>query len=231
MTHRILQSAIAGIVDFPAKAAAHAVEMKAWRAHMARVKDDEAAGVTGIDKHWPLKRPSSHPLVEAAVNENDEMDFDLVDDGPTPEQVLRARKDALLRDVIHLEQAALAELAPFGKRRLLIQREGDILAAHRDRVRRNEEMAHAEHAQLVREHHDVGLIKSAASAIGLRKEPVMPPIVAPVMPPDDAGYVAEQAELRRRSEAIARAAAQAQHDIEDLTAETVDAWRAPDFKG
>jgi hypothetical protein len=45
MKQKIAASAIAGIKDFAAAAASHAAEMKAWRAHMARVKQDEKNAV------------------------------------------------------------------------------------------------------------------------------------------------------------------------------------------
>lgn len=205
MTARILKSSLAGFADFAATAATHAVEMKNWRAHMARVQQDEAAGVTGIDRHWPHPRPSAHPLVEAAVNENDEMDFEIVDDGPTPDQVLRARKNELLGEVYRLEQIAIAAIVPPGKRRFLNLRESEIVSDHAERLRT----------------HNDGILKAAASAMGLRKEPEMSEA--------DAAYLNEQMQRRQKIAAVEAAAAQAMHDIEDLTAETIGAWQIPDF--
>lgn len=204
MTARINRSAIAGIADFPAEAARFAVEMKNWRAHMARVKQDEVAGVTGIEKHVAHPRPSAHPVVEAAVNENCEMDYELVDDGPSPNQVLAHKKAELARAVGLAEHAAIGAVVPHGKRRLLSHRENVIRIAHAPRSK--------------------GIIKSAATAIGLMKNE------DPVMSTEDAAFLQDQAQRQQMIEDIELKAAQAYHDIEDLTLETIDAWQTPDFK-
>jgi hypothetical protein len=205
MTVKILKSSIAAFRDFEVQVAAHAAEMKNWRAHMARVKSDDASGVTGIERHWPLVRPAAHPLIESAVNEKDEVDFELVDDGPTPEQILRQKKDQILHEICRLEQSAIADIVPVGKRRLMNLQENSILTAHAARVSENTD----------------GIIKAAASALGLRQ--------APAMPTDDAKFVAEQSERRRKIVSIEAAAAQAMNDIEDLTLDNIDAWTMPKF--
>lgn len=199
MTMKILKSAIAGIPDFPGAAAAHAVEMKHWRAHMQRVKDDEANGVTGIDKHMPHPRPNAHPIVESAVDENDELDFEIVDDGPTPEQILAAKKAVLLRAVGEAEQLAKQEIVPPGKARLLDLREFDIMAGQPR----------------------VGMLKKVAVAVGLAS--------METFSPEDQKHLDEQADRRQRMAAVDRQAAQAMHDIENLTLETIDAWKMPTF--
>jgi hypothetical protein len=51
MKQTIPASAIAGINNFAAVAQAHAVEMKAWRSHMARVKEDAANDVPIERRH------------------------------------------------------------------------------------------------------------------------------------------------------------------------------------
>ena len=204
MTAKILKSAIAGIRDFPARAAAHAVEMKNWREHMARVKDDEAKGVTGIEKHWPHPRPDAHPLVEAAVNENCDMDYELVDDGPTPDQVLREMKNRLIETVSQLERTAIEAVAPPGKWRLLNMRENSIIEAQAERMK------------------EVGVVASVATAIGLKKPPGLSE--------EDAAHISAQNDLRRKIQSIQRSAAQAHSDIEDLTAETIDGWQMPSFE-
>lgn len=203
MTACINKSAIAGLHDFPALAAAFAVEMKNWRAHMVRVKQDEAAGVTGIEKHVAHPRPSAHPAVEAAVNENAEMDYEIVDDGPSPDQVLAHKKAELSQRVVLAEHAAIGAVVPHGKRRLLSHQENAISSAHAPRP--------------------LGLIKSVATAIGLLD-------AGPTMSAEDAAFIKEQARQRQKIEAIELKAAQAYHDIEDLTLETLDAWQIPDFK-
>ena len=48
-------------------------------------------------------------------------------------------------------------------------------------------------------------------------------------PIEDTIHLRDQDERRRRIDAIQRAAALAHHDIEDLTAATIGAWKMPDF--
>lgn len=204
MTARILRSAIAGIHDFEAQAATHAVEMREWRAHQERVSADEAAGVIGIERHWPLKRPTAHPAVEAAVNEKSEMDFDLIEDGPTADDLLRLKKEALSQIVHQAEHAAISSIVPLGKQRF------------RD-IRRQE----IEAADIERAAEDGGLLKMAATAIGLRGRRDRTQA--------ETDFLEQHQDEQSRIRAIQRAAAEAQHDIEDLTSETVDAWSVPDL--
>lgn len=219
MTQQIMKSQITGFPDFAGAAAAHAVEMRDWRAHMERVRADEAAGITGIEKHHPLKRPIAHPLVEAAVNERDEADFEIGDDGPTEDQILAARKYELLLQVTRLEQEALAAVVPIGKRRLFNFRETDIRSA-------DSELAQQLHSG------DGGILNAIASKVGLVRKMSPDKVAAAVeeaRPQEDTEHLEQQAARRARTEVIVRAAAQAMHDIEDLTTDTIGAWVAPDF--
>jgi hypothetical protein len=231
MTARILKSSIGSIEDFPARAAAFAVEMKEWRAHDARMRADEVKGVTGIEKHWAHPRPTAHPLIEAAVNENSEMDYELVDDGPTAEQILRMKKNDLLSKIHQAESAAIGKIFPYGKQRFLNIRENEIRSAiaiiefenARAAVRAAEEAAALEFA-------NNGFLKSVSEAIGLRKTRIAsPPPIAQqrAIAPEDDAFLKEQDDRRSKIEAIQYASAKAQHDIEDLSADTIDAWQAP----
>lgn len=202
MTIKILKSAISNIPDFTAAAATHAVGMKEWRAHSERVKEDEKNGVVGISKHWPLRRPHAHPVVEAAVNEHSEVDFEIVDDGPTPEQILRAKKNELIGLIHVLEMEAVAAVIPHGKKRLMNLKINEINKRHADRL--------SEHT---------GFIDSISKAVGLRK--------APEMPAKDKKHIDEHDERYRKIEAIEARAAQATHDVEDLTLKTIDKWQPP----
>lgn len=290
MTAKILKSKIAGIHDFPATVAAHAVEMRDWRAHMARVKEDETNGVVGIDKHMPHPRPSSHPIVESAVNENNEADFEIVDDGPTPEMVLSAKKTTLMIAVDQAEQRAIAATSPFGKRRLFNIRESKIRAADVEIIKathlKNAEIAagnariadanasaadkaaeanrvgeeavkvatEAEAARVAKEDAAVSAWRAISDKVGLtkpeRSTPIPIPEFAPIPIPapdplldsldvaeavnanrteEDQNHLAFMKKSRVRLSAIELAAAQAHSDIEDLTLETIDAWKLPTF--
>lgn len=216
MTVRILKSTIAGIADFPAQAATFAVEMKNWRAHMARVKEDEGKpDLPPIERHWAHPRPSAHPLVERAVNENCEADFEIVDDGPTPDQVLEGKKNDLLNRVSVNEQVALASIVPIARRRSFEIRENDI---------RNSDSKMA--ADLT-----PGLLKKAAVALGAAQPIDVAAEVAKRRPAADTKHLEEQDDRRRRCDVIIRASSQAMADIDGLTLETIDGWKIPDFKG
>jgi hypothetical protein len=213
---KILKSAADGVPDFEVKVAAHASELKSWRAHMSRFGEDEKNGVTGIEKHWPLQRPTAHPLVETAVNESDDAAYEIVDDGPSIEQVLAAKKADLLTLVSAAERAAIEAVVPAGKRRLFNLRESDI---------RNADAACA--GKLMSERS--GVINSIISATGLSKPFDVAAAVADARSSEDSRHLVDQDDRRKKIEAIERIAAQAHHDIEDLTIDTVDGWTAPAF--
>lgn len=207
MKHQILASEIAGIADFPAGAAAHAVEMKAWRAHQRRVEADQKNGVPKAEAHWPQPQPRAHPLVERAVDENDEANFEIVDDLPDP---LIAKKAQLLDQVSRAEVAAIAAVAPPGKRRLHALRENDIRAAD-GRLFAELQAGNG------------GILRSALSADEMQRA------VVDARNPDDTKHLADQDDRRARIAEIERKAAQAHHDIEDLTTETIGSWKPPTF--
>lgn len=208
MKHKILTSEIAGITDFAAAAASHAVEMKNWRAHQKRVEEDARNAVPKAEAHWPQPQPRAHPIVERAVDENDEANFEIVDD------TLPLKKAALMAEVSRLEQAAIAALLPIGKRRLFALRESDII--ERDARLRND--LHAGNAGLIRK----------VTGQQLTTEEIERAITD-ARGADDTKHLADQAARRDRIAQIERKAAQAHHDIEDLTAETIGGWKPPTF--
>lgn len=223
MTYRISKTVLDRhqIVDFAARAAAHAVALKEWRAHMAKVKEDESRAVPAIDRHMAYPQPRDHELVEAAVNENDEMDYELVDDGPTPEQTLRARKNILLNLVAGIELAAISEILPPGRARLYAMRDNAI-------VESDNKVA----AELYSQRQNEGILKTLKSKVGLGDEPVdIPAEIRRRRTADDSKHLEEQQQRRARIQKVHEAAAQVLHDIEDLTADNIDDWKAPDFKG
>jgi hypothetical protein len=81
--------------------------------------------------YTPFPRPTAHPYIEAAVREDAGKfvaDFAIVNDDPTDDQVLRARKNALLIKIGEAESAATQlVLGPPGKRRLCEFKTRDIL--------------------------------------------------------------------------------------------------------
>lgn len=210
MTHKVPKSAMGP--HFAVAAASHALEMKNWRAHMARVAADEKAGVIGIEKHAPYPRPTHHPLVEAAVNENDEVDYVVEDDGPTPAQILEAQKAKLIADVGSAERAAIEAVVPLGKQRSFNIRENDI------------RVADAKFAPPKR-----SLLEAAKTSVGLAPKVDITAEIEKARPPADTQFLADQQARRTKVEMILRAGAVMLSEIDDLTAETIDAWKMPDF--
>lgn len=208
MKQKILASSIAGIADLPAAAAAHAVEMKNWRAHQRRVAEDEKNGVPKERAHWPQPQPRAHPAVERAVDENDEANFEIVDD------TLPMKKAALMAEVSRSEHEAILAVVPVGKRRAFDIRERDILAAdHRLRSEINTGNG--------------GIIRKVTGQ-QLSIEEIERAVVD-ARHPANTKHLADQATRRERIAEIERKAAQAHHDIEDLTAETIGGWKPPTF--
>ena len=214
MKQKIAASAIAGIKDFAAAAASHAVEMKAWRAHMTRVKQDEKNDVPIERRHVAYPRPRAHPMVERAVDENDEVNFEVLDDGPTAAELLATRKAALMHEVSIAENRAIDAIVPAGKRRLFNLRESDI------------RMADAAKAKALAASNS-GLLKKVAGRTMTPEQ--MAARIEAERPLEDTALLRAQEERGARIEAIQRAAAQAHHDIEDLTAETIGGWKLPPF--
>lgn len=212
MKHRIPASSIAGIKNFSVAAAAHASELKTWRAHMARVADDQKSDVPIELRHVAYPRPRAHPFVERAVDENDEVNFEVVDDGPTPEERLATRKVELISAVSIAENTAIDALRPIGRRRLFNLRESVIRAA-------DQKKAAALSAS------SSGLLRKIT---GLSPDRIAARIEAE-RPAEDTAHLRAQEEYRARVEVIGLIAAHAYNDIEDLTTETIGSWKLPTF--
>lgn len=194
---KILKSHVVG-TNFEVEVARFVALKKEWCEHQAKVEADERNGVTGIAKHVACKPPVAHPLIESAIDADGNASYEIVDDGPSPEQKLEFRKSELEQQLQAAETAAIEAIIPRRQIPLLNLREKDIHAAHQDRLQ------------------DRGVIKNIMSS-------------APEMPADDKAFVEQQQAQRDKVLAIRRMAAQALADIDDLTADTVDAWKLPDF--
>lgn len=130
MPHKILKSAIAGITGFEVAVAAHAKEMRDWRAQMRIAAEHKGNdNIPGIERYVERPMPRAHIIVESAVNENDEADFEIVDDGPTPDQILAAKKKVLVGLVTRAETAEIEKVFPEAKMRLIEYRKSDIAAS------------------------------------------------------------------------------------------------------
>jgi hypothetical protein len=214
MKQKIPASAIAGIKDFAAAAASHAFEMKAWRAHMARVKEDEKNDVPIERRHVAYPRPRAHLWVERAFDEKDEVNFEILEDGPTAAEKLAARKAQLSSEVSIAENKAIDAVIAPGKRRFFNLRESEISAA--DQEKRTALTAS-----------NSGLLKKITGN-ALTADQIAAKIEAE-RPAEDTALLQAQKERRARIEAIQLAVAKALHDIEELTAETIGGWKLPTF--
>jgi hypothetical protein len=156
MTYKILKSSIAAakISDFAAAVANHVRHLLEWRTREDIVAKQEPQPrwddflneaepgkaflvanqkyqIAKRNNYAPFPRPTAHPYIEAAVREDAGKfvaDFAIVNDDPTDDQVLRARKNALLIKIGEAESAATQlVLGPPGKRRLCEFKTRDIL--------------------------------------------------------------------------------------------------------
>lgn len=231
MTHRIAKSRVAG-TNFEADVQAFASEMGTWKRHMAKV---------GVDPQYvAYPRPSAAPDVLAAIRQDGENfvpDFEVVDDSPPPEAVLRQKKDLLLAEVMIMERAAAAAVVPLGKRRLLSMKRRDVAEDDRkllqkilgDHAARRETVLQrlAKTAKKILTSDDVSE-KDKEATVDLSEEGVAEEI-RKRRPEEQTAFLKEQEEHDVRLAAIERHAAELQHDIEDLTVETVDGWKPTPF--
>jgi hypothetical protein len=189
--------------------------------------------------------PISHPDIMAAINEHGDPDFELIDDtpkAPTPDEVLAAKKNMLFRAVSDAENAALNKVTPPAKRRLFQLQLADVQAADAARMqpiakRQQETMTqyYAAFAQLQQTPQDATVAATVkeleAELASLSAKLADPELVhAGARPIADQKVLDESAARQKTSDAIARKAAQAHSDIEDLTLANVDAFEIPSFE-
>lgn len=137
MAHTVPLSHVADAATHAAAVSAHIVELEAWTRQVDAVTRTAHLATGHPDKHDYYPPPSAPPHVERSVHIDKtdgggvrySADYEVVDDGPTPDQVLRAKKDALLSAISQAEQGAIAKLHPIGYRRAHAHRRGMIEAA------------------------------------------------------------------------------------------------------
>lgn len=231
MTLKILKSEIdaLGIVNFPAAVEAQKSEIAAWESHMSRVATDaklpdipqpkfsEFAHMpdsvhrhrAAIDvwrsnvatRHVPYPHPDAHPLITHAAKEG----FEIIDDSPTPDQILAAKKMALLNQIARIESEMISGLVPAGKVRANMLMETDI---HKADAKRSEKLS--EQIMADPDKREAALEKMRPAA--------------------DTAHLKSQAIVRSKADAISRSTAKIMSDIEDLTAGNIDAWRMPNLE-
>lgn len=164
-----------------------------------------------LDRHDPYPKPEAPADVVASVATVIDPEgrvvfvpnFEIVNDDPTPDEVLAICKTSMISAVAQAESAAIeALLPPVGKRRLLEMRERDIAA---DDIKR----------------------------LGDQKmdEPPedMAAFIASLRPAKDAQFMDERETLRKNIELIQRKAAEAMAAVDDLTLDTLKDFQIPTF--
>jgi hypothetical protein len=215
MTFRILKSQT--FAGFDVAVAQFAKDMRDWREQEKKATEhDDKPDIAPIDRWVHRKRPTEDERVMRAVNENDIADFEIIDDSPSPEQILRYKKSRLLADVVEAENAAVSLIVPAGKHRAFALRERGIMDSDAKVI-----------AELMKA---PTLLQKVASTIGLGDP--QPDIHAEIVkrrPPEDTKFLSDQNDRRHSIQTIVHAATQMHSDIEDLTLDNIDAWKMPDF--
>jgi hypothetical protein len=182
----------------------------------AFLKDNAAYQAEQLTRNAPYPKPIGHPdiIASVATKAGDDgrvtyvPDFEIVDDDPTPDEILAAKKTDLLSKISIAEQEAInrAEL-PLGKRRAATLLEADIsqldAQAANDLINKTPE---ADRAKL-----------DIAKELKKRRDP------------KHTQHLQDQESRRAKMEAIVRAGAQAMSDVEDLTIDNVDSFQIPTF--
>ena len=216
MTHRVLKSKI--YPSFEADVALFAKEIRDWRKHDQRVREDENNNVTGPNKHVSHPRPVMSQMVEACVNENGIADYTIDDDGPTPDQIFALKKQQLLNDAVVAEVQAIAAIVPPGKHRIFLLREFDI--------RSSEETKRQE---ILNRKYSASLLEKIKEKFGIVDPLDINAELLKQRTPEDQKFLDDQADRNQRIQAVQRAVANVQAEIEDLTPADIDAWKMPDF--
>jgi hypothetical protein len=224
MAYRVPKSKTAAFPDFGAAVATFADDLNAWRTHMEKTKTDP--------KYHPYPAPQAHPEIMAALRETEKgfvPDFEIEDDGPSPELILRAKKNALAGELSRMELELVQAISPPGKRRLQTHRENDIRLAdamRRDRLLAQDHEKQEKHVGVLKK------LKNLATGEGPAPQRALDDIMQEVekrRPSEDTAFLQEQEELRQKIAAIDRHFAEQHHQVEDLTLETVDDWKPTPF--
>lgn len=137
--------------DFKKAVAAHLNDIEGWRKHMENVARDPTTY-----QAYPMP-VASHPLVAQSIRKDADAngrvtftaDYQIVEDGPTPGQTLRAKKNHLLGVVSQMEQEAQSGLLAPGKRRHLTYMATDAKAKKPEARTADDLKAIERHAALI----------------------------------------------------------------------------------
>jgi hypothetical protein len=225
------------------------------------LNDNAAWKAEKLAHHDPYPKPVAHADIVASVATtiaNDgtttfAADFEVVNDDPTPADILASKKSSLLLQVTQAQDAAqAAALLPIGKRRAADIRENDIRAndakVASDFLKNRSDDQKAAFAAASAAYSTAYTEWTAACTAARARDPKAELPAQPAPPaapatedvvslvaaqvtasrsPADAQHLHDQESRRAKIDSIARAAAQAMSDIEDLTVDNVDAYKIP----
>jgi hypothetical protein len=215
MTYKISLEALGqiGPDGFAAMVASHIAALQEYDAHMVLVRRDaELADLPDEEHHTAFPPPHAPVEVESAIKRTPKPDgtttfepnYEIVP--PSIEQ----RKERLFAQVSAAEQDAIRTVVPAGKIRAFQFREQDIRKADQARIM-------AEYA--------------ARAAAGDKTQVDSDKFQNEHRPAADTRFMEEQAAREDQRNEIQRWAANLHSDIEDLTADTIDAWEMKPFHG
>lgn len=139
MTYKIKKSVADVLPNFKKAVEIHARDLKAWHEQMANVKKDPK-------NFQPYDPPWAPEEVDRAVRRPDFVpDYEIVDDGPSPEEVLQQKKKDLTNQVSLAHHEAVGRVLPHGKHLLAqLRYNGAASKNERDRTKADKQVM-AEH--------------------------------------------------------------------------------------
>lgn len=212
MTYKISLEALGqlGPDGFAAMVAFHIAALQEYDAHMVLVRRDaELADLPDEERHTAFPPPSAAIEIESAIKRtaNDDGTTTFEPDYEIVPPSIDMRKQRLFARVSEAEQDAIKAVVPAGKIRAYHFREQDIRKADQARyaaaVKDAEPGTQIDFAKFIDEHRSV----------------------------TDTRFLQQQDSRDDQRNEIQRWAANLHSDIEDLSADTIDAWEMKPFHG
>jgi hypothetical protein len=131
MTHKVLASTLHGR-DFKREVSSFHHELTEWKRHETQAKIDDKRyaddpTLNPLARRRSFPHPNAHPDVMKAITEDGQIDYEIVDDSPSAEEVLHQKKVRLFDEITRMENAAAHAVLPIAKRRLQNLKKFDLL--------------------------------------------------------------------------------------------------------
>ena len=193
--------------SFANEVASYGQQLSEWKEHMAHVAADKAANVPKDKAYAPYPAPVAPAEVMSAVDENGHPNYQIVDDGPTPDQVLSAKKQALFDRVSIIEDQAIQKIIPHGKLGILNYRSQQIEAKDTAAIHAAEADANLKASAFLSTRHQLETVQQGISARLLSQGTVSRLINGPSQPTaDEASQVSDLQAQADQKKALADAA-------------------------